>query len=83
MTRETEASDPFELPEFVREAGAEDPVAVAEVMGGMAALSGAPVSPRSRERLLDAVRDLPMRYAPFSNGWACCLTCPRRASARC
>lgn len=64
MKAETDA-DPFELPEFVREAGADDPAAVAEVMGAMAALSGAPVSLESRERLLAAVRELPLRYAPF------------------
>lgn len=64
MTRETEAPDQFELPEFVREAGAEDP-AVVEVMGAMGALSGARVSLESRARLLAAVRDLPMRYGPF------------------
>jgi putative transcriptional regulator len=58
-------SDPFELPEFVRDAGAEDPAATADVMAALAALSGAPAPSRSRERLLASVRELPLRYAPF------------------
>jgi putative transcriptional regulator len=62
---ETDASDPFELPEFVRDAGAQDPVATADVMARLAAVSGAPALPSARERLLASVRELPMRYAPF------------------
>jgi len=62
---ETDASDPFELPEFVRDAGAQDPVATADVMVALATLSGAPAASKARERLLASVRELPMRYAPF------------------
>ena len=63
---DTGASSPLELPEFVRDAGAEDPVGAAELMVALAALSGPPVPSRSsRERLLASVRELPMRYAPF------------------
>jgi putative transcriptional regulator len=62
---ETDASDPFELPEFVRDAGTQDPVATADVMARLAVLSGAPALPSARERLLASVRELPLRYAPF------------------
>jgi quercetin dioxygenase-like cupin family protein len=65
VKRDSDASDPFELPEFVREAGVQDPSGTVEVMGALAALPAAPVALRSRERLLASVRDLPMRFGPF------------------
>ena len=65
MKGETDASDPFELPEFVRDAGTQDPVATADVMARLAVLPGAPALPSARERLLASVRELPLRYAPF------------------